>query len=136
MREEAELKEPDPGQEKPLTGLPEFRKLRVNCMIAGVPTPAVEIYGKIGDDAPWLGTEGHVDPRASHILSAILADAAAQLIRDALYHPMLTRFTYRWRVKRLRSMAWELYGPGPDMSQWTSLPVFYRRWRQIQNTKS
>jgi hypothetical protein len=30
-------------------------------------------------------------------------------------------------------MAWELYGPGPDMVEWTtSLPRLYRRWREIE----
>lgn len=132
IRGEMALKEPDPQQDKPLTSLPEFRQLRVSCMIAGVPPSVIDIYGKIGDDSPWLNTTDDSDPQASHILSAMLVDAAAQLIRDALYHPKPTRVTYRWRVKKLRDIAWKLYGPGPDMKEWTSFPVLYRRWSQIR----
>ncbi|HEY6315848.1 MAG TPA: hypothetical protein VIY52_34275 [Streptosporangiaceae bacterium] len=126
------LKEPDPQQDKPFTSLPEFRQLRVSCMIAGVPRSAIDAYGKIGDDAPWLGTADDSDPQASHLLSLMLVDASSQLIRDALYQPKLTRVIYRRRLKKLRGMAWKLYGPGPDMKEWTSLPVLYRRWCQIR----
>jgi hypothetical protein len=133
MREQMKLEGPDPEQDKPLTGLAEFRHLRVSGMLAGVPRSAIDIYGKIGDDAPWLSTADDSDPRLSHLLSSMLGDAAAQLIQDALYRPRLTQITYRRRVKKLRGMAWKLYGPGPDMTQWgTPLPVLYRRWCRIR----
>jgi hypothetical protein len=113
--------------------LPEFRQLRVSSMMAGVPRSVIDTYGKICNDARWLNVTDLSDPQMAGILSAVLLDRAARLVRDALYHPRLTRTVSWWRVKRLRSIAWELYGPGPDIAEWTtSLPRFYRRWRQIE----
>jgi hypothetical protein len=113
--------------------LPEFRQLRVSCMVAGVPRSTIDTYGKICNDSCWLNLEYVSDPQMAGLVSAVLLDRAARLVRDALYHPRLARTVAWWRVKRLRSIAWELYGPGPDMVEWTtSLPRLYRRWRQIE----
>ena len=110
--------------------LPEFRELRVSCMVAGVPRSTIDTYGKICNDSCWLNLEHVCDPQMAGLVSAVLLDRAARLVRNALYHPRLTRTVSWWRVKRLRSIAWELYGPGPDMVEWTtSLPRLYRRWR-------
>jgi len=102
-------------------------------MVVGMPQSIIDTYGKICNEARWLNVTDLSDPQVARILSAVLLDRAARLVRNALYHPRLTRTIYWWRVKRLRSIAWELYGPGPDMVEWTtSLPRFYRRWRQIE----
>ncbi len=113
--------------------LPEFRQLRVSCMVARVPRSVVDTYGKICDDARWRNLDYASDRQVTAVVSAVLLDRAARLVRDALYHARLARTVSWWRMKRLRSMAWELYGPGPDMAEWTtSLPRLYRRWRQIE----
>lgn len=124
------ITDPHAEQDHPLTDMPAFKQLRVNCMIAGVPRSIIDVYGNIGDDGPWLGTVGDSDPVLSGMLSVKLGYAAAQLIRDALYRPTVTRVTYRWRVRKLHSVAEELYGPKPSMIEWSTFPDLYRHWRR------
>lgn len=129
----AEISIDDVRRDDSFVDLPEFRQLRVSCMLAGVPRTVVDTYGKICNDARWLSVTDLSDPQMAGIVSAVLLDRAARLVRDALYHPKLARTVCWRRVKRLRGIAWELYGPGPDMVEWTtSLPRLYRRWRQIE----
>ena len=107
----------------------EARQMRVNCMLAGVPRRIIDTYEKICNDA-WMGPCSDLGDR---VLTVMLPEGAARLVRDALYSPTLTRVTYRWRVKKLRYMAWNVYGPSPNVCEWTSLPRLYQAWRRREN---
>jgi hypothetical protein len=113
-----------------------FARLASACMIAGVPRPVVILYDEIcevsrrftlRDDADrW-----HVDMLPVEA-SVVLADDAAQLLRDTLWRPVLTFPRRWWRTWRLRRKALRLYG-----DHWpSSLPQsVYREWVKADKAK-
>jgi hypothetical protein len=108
-----------------------FAKLNTKCMIAGVPRPVLSLYDQICyanrryvGPPPHDGREGHASYHGA-MASLWLADQAAQLIRDTLWHPRLILPFRWWRTRRLRRKVMILYG---DYWQGRLTRVTYRTW--------
>src|SRR6266536_2367095 len=116
--------------------LPEFRQVWVSCMVARVPRSVVDTYGKICDDARWRNLDYASDRQVTAVVSAVLLDRAARLVRDALYHARLARTVSWWRMKvsirkscerACRGPAWRLAAAVPVL--WLFARVWSGGWR-------
>jgi hypothetical protein len=106
-----------------------FAELHMKCLVAGVPRHLVRTYERVSELSADLPK--HPDAkadRARYLMAALLTERAGVLIRDALWHPLLSRTHRRRRVQKIRRIASELL---PDWQNPLDLDGYYAYWRSL-----
>lgn len=116
--------------------------LQARCMLAGVPYQLVELYATAdkrwrhvplpktsppdfaNDPQPWLEI----------MLAGEVLNHAARLLRQALWHPWLSKPTRRWRARKLKSTLDLVFGIDYDLE--SSLTRLRSFWRQATGKRT
>ena len=119
----------------------DFAELETKCMVAGVPRELVFLYKTANQRwtrlTPPKGLEGHAaeDMVAVAAFLAILAliDRAAELLTEAVWHPLLSRPLRRRRIESLTKMINDISGRS---SQMPSVESAYIEWKALAGDNS
>jgi hypothetical protein len=114
----------------------DFAELETKCMIAGVPRELVFLYRTISERS--AGLTPSKSPRgqptdekralAEFLAAFAFISRAAELLTEALWHPLLSRPLRHRRMEALKEMINEVSGRPPEM---LSAGTAYRNWRVV-----
>jgi hypothetical protein len=82
-------------------------RLHTAAMMAHLPRGIVEEYDHLALAAHQSSKESLADQQAASVPGPVsdCVQAAYRLMCDLLWHPVLTRLTYRWRFKKLQKLV-------------------------------
>jgi hypothetical protein len=114
----------------------DFAELETKCMIAGVPRELVFLYKTASErwagltPSKGLGDQATDGKRALAEFLAVFAfiDRAAELLTEALWHPLLSRPLRHRHTEGLKGMINEVSGRPSEMS---SVNTAYRNWQTV-----
>lgn len=113
----------------------DFAELNSRCLVAGVPRSVITVYEDVCHAHARLQTPdpGHREPLVftAFLSGFYLSDQAARLIQNAMWHPHRSRLLRRWRLRRLRSQASDLFGDAWKSGIFEST---YQEWRRLSGT--